>query len=257
MPTTTELLWPQICNEGHYHSGNAVLPPLTVTGMKLWLVDKGVAQGPTTTWLDYSGLGNHVTGVGTPKPVNNSGNVSNLSAYSFNGVDNAFHSSSPPLSFAITQPFTITLVVQNNKPVGATAGTIWTTGNSANNVQNLNLNFQNSGIAQFGWRNDANTVVTTVGTTNLGSGSPHILTVTWDTTTQTLFVDGVSEGTPGTPTGASTFNQMSFGSKWTNAESGWLGGAIGEVLLYDTALSTANRRVVENYLGRKWSVRLT
>ena len=74
-------------------------------------------------------------------------------------------------------------------------------------------------------------------------------------TTSTLTVYGNGLSTGALPiTGTNTMQPISLGRHGDQPANPTLPGAIGEVLVFPSALSTADRQVVERYLGWKWGV---
>ena len=73
--------------------------------------------------------------------------------------------------------------------------------------------------------------------------------------TQEVYTNGVSRGTTtevqtNSNTGVTVGNHQNSSNIWDGA----LDGDVAEILVYDSALSTADRQFVETYLNNKWSV---
>lgn len=75
--------------------------------------------------------------------------------------------------------------------------------------------------------------------------NPHVVTAIFNGASSGLWVDGSSVSTAGPGAGTVT-NGIQLGS------SSSFDGAIGEVLLYSSALGTSDREAVESYLRTKW-----
>ncbi len=90
---------------------------------------------------------------------------------------------------------------------------------------------------------DSNTITT----------NPEIVAITYYNGTSSLFVNGTqatltpSTGTMITPTGGLNIGANSTGS------TPWF-GSIGEIIIYDHLLKTSERKLVEQYLSKKWEI---
>jgi hypothetical protein len=96
-------------------------------------------------------------------------------------------------------------------------------------------------------------------TSNLMPGTvAHIAGVILDGTTVndcTLYLDGTSEQVTGVP---ATVNTQAIGTARIGSVHGVddMHGLIGEVLLYDSALSAADRWRIEGYLAHRWGLQV-
>lgn len=80
-----------------------------------------------------------------------------------------------------------------------------------------------------------------------------IINVTYDLAKRDGYVDGVLKATTPSSNRASTAINNTIGR---TAPGEFLIGSIGEIIIYDRALSTEERKSVENYLSKKWSIKL-
>jgi prepilin-type N-terminal cleavage/methylation domain-containing protein len=85
------------------------------------------------------------------------------------------------------------------------------------------------------------------------STDPEVICGVYNGTNINLFVNGTqdaltpSTGTSNTPTGSLYIGNCSTGNcPWQ--------GLIGEIIIYDHALKTSERKAVEGYLSKKWSI---
>jgi hypothetical protein len=96
------------------------------------------------------------------------------------------------------------------------------------------------------------------GTATRSGGTPdtsiHVLTWVYTGTTASFYIDGVAAYTAQTlNTGTLTLDRMGIGALVRNTISNYLNGKIGDLIVFNTALSDANRESVEAYLTSKWS----
>lgn len=99
------------------------------------------------------------------------------------------------------------------------------------------------------WNNDYNSTGLSPGT------SPHVGAVILNGTALgdcTLYLDGLGEAA----SGGSNVNTSAVGSSKIGSTHGNddMDGRIGEIILYSTALSAADRHKVEGYLAHKWGL---
>ena len=80
-----------------------------------------------------------------------------------------------------------------------------------------------------------------------------IIDVTYDLAKRDGFVDGVLKATTPSSNRASTAINNTIGR---TAPGEFLIGSIGEIIIYDRALSNEERKSVEGYLSKKWSIKL-
>jgi hypothetical protein len=68
-----------------------------------------------------------------------------------------------------------------------------------------------------------------------------------------LWGNGASAGTA-LVVGTNTMQPLSIGRHGNQGSNPTLPGAVAEILVFPSALSTADRQIVERYLGWKWGV---
>jgi len=87
----------------------------------------------------------------------------------------------------------------------------------------------------------------------INPNSTTILGVIQTTSSISLWWNGTSAGSASF-SGINTMQPIVIGRNGAQATGPYLPGAVGEVLVFPTALSTADRQIVERYLGWKWGV---
>lgn len=88
--------------------------------------------------------------------------------------------------------------------------------------------------------------------------SPEVLSIAYDGTTLTMYVNGASS-TISTPTGTMTAPATGLIIGGHDVSTGIIAntvwkGCIGEIIIYDHALKSEERKSVEKYLGKKWGI---
>ena len=87
-------------------------------------------------------------------------------------------------------------------------------------------------------------------------GNAHIHTIRWDGSNAAAYGDGVFFSLTVGSADENTGDRIIIGAR-SNGGGFHLTGDIAEILIYDTALSTANRQENETYLAAKWGITLS
>lgn len=82
----------------------------------------------------------------------------------------------------------------------------------------------------------------------------QIFTFTYNLSTREGFVDGVSKGSVASSNRASTAINNTIGVTYSTE---YMNGQIGEIIIFDRALKTEERKSIEQYLGKKWSIKVS
>ena len=242
-------------------AGEAPFSPADIAGLQLWLdattglYDATTGGSEVTTdgasvarWEDQSGNGYHVTqGTANDQPTLKTSQQNSLNIVRFDGVNDFMLGSA---NFPITGSSNRT-VFTVFKRVDATIRYIVSWGISATGrVQAYSseyfLRFQ----------------ATTKGYTNQGAnGSWTLWSVVGDGSTLNDYDAYFNDGGIATPnatnnTGAAidTGNSALYVGRLSFQSVGFQSGDLAEVLIYDSALSDANREAVRDYLNAKWAV---
>ncbi|MFN5795471.1 MAG: beta strand repeat-containing protein, partial [Bacteroidota bacterium] len=205
----------------------------------------GSENGFISTWYDQSGNGRNITSSSISRqPAIVSGGVVNLRnarpSLVFDGVDDQLLFSAFP-----TTGFT-----------GFSANMLcnWTTiGSAVSNIQAL-LDNNHSGTGFiFQDRPDLTNKPLTMGYTGggpsdvitTGDGNLRVLSMVVNSTSNAGFRDGLNFQTV-SRSGAFLHNNILSIGAWANGPSRYLNGAIPEVLIFPSALSTTDRQTIEN-----------
>jgi len=245
---------PGIKIEGGIDIGSGIsigATPITLYGLQLYLDANNAASysGSGTTWYDLSGNGNDVA-------MQNSGDISYTASgggYFSTGAQGWF--SNPSATTGIpngSTPYTVSTWVQF--PSGWTgrgySPAMVTIGTTATYDQINDFGLDQTGYVYVNW---FGTPLLTSSWTPSAPGSNWANFVSqWDGTTRKIWYNGVLQGsdtigpTLGNTTDVLIGNDY---SGWSN----WLNGNIGQVLIYDRALSqselTTNFNVVRSRYG--------
>lgn len=226
--------------------------PTSLTGCQVWLdgadpAGTGVipGDGVLSTWIDKSGNANHGTAVNNPTYLANQNTVNFTYASSqyYTLPNGAFPFGDTSYSY-----FIICKWNANNGPYGLIGG-----GTAAADQLITIRNVTNANTVGNYWYSDDITTTTTMtpgATTCIGA---FYTTGRGARSVWINFVSGASASPTGFRAQTNTNNTVGAGLV---AFSEYMNGTISEVLVYNSALSTQNRQIVEAYLAQKWGLTL-
>lgn len=227
--------------------------PIDLPGCALWLdaADASTINGTTTVtaWNDKSGNANNTTTIGgSPSYSANFISLNGSSTYLVGPYVNN------------TQTMTMFVIATANFSLGSygyyyrllSVGS--TAANDYNNVAYASI-LHNPNTTQIGgYRNSVS---------NFGSVTTNtvfLIALVYDGTNTINYINGTSVSTAAS-TGTFSTSSYSIGRDVGNTDGGgaytYWPGTVGEVLLYNISLTTAQRQAVEGYLAQKWKVTLT
>jgi hypothetical protein len=241
----------------------AVSSPLDITGCALWLdgADSSAASmtldgTAVSTWKDKSGNGRDFTATSTARPTLTASAINSRSAVTFNGSTSTLTGNTAAQDvirnlagytvFTVLRTATVAAGERLAFGVGATVL--------------FRIGQQDSRPFMGGRRVSADTLESVTGTaSDLSVGAAFIQTASVNHTSQSL--TGLRNGA----TFASDATYMASGSSENVASSvsvgtqaggtyGFWNGDIAEIVVFNTALSTADRARVEAYLAAKWGI---
>jgi len=239
--------------------------PLSIAGCKLWLradTITGLNDGQAlTTWLDESGLGNNATqATAANKPLYKTNIQNGRPVVRFDGVNDFLL---PPANFiASAAGYTFLVAVKYN-----TTGTRYTAFqmsftspevfHAAVEANRVDQSAGNAGKYNCGGRRVSGDNYTSLHGGTLGAGVFAIQAASFNFTTGEVKLyanaSNVASGSlPSTGSASGSFGSA-VGAVY-NFVSNPLYGDIAEILVYDSALPTANRQAVEAYLNAKWAI---
>ncbi len=225
------------------------------SSLKLWVdaadaTTKTLNSTTVSQWSDKSGNASHGTqSTATKQPTNNATGINSRETITFDGSNDAFNlpnnsvliNNAPCSFFCLMKPANLT-GYRSLYCAGPGGGfTAFET-----NGSNLNYYDAADGIHNYNGTATLSTGTTYIFDANLSAGLAGVLT---------LNLNGGNDFTSPATT---------FGSTWGSNPERTIGGTaiatqfwsgdIGEVIIYNTQLSSAERSIVGSYLGAKWGV---
>jgi len=213
----------------------------SIAGCQLWMDASqltGLANAAAlTTFTDLSGAARHATGVTTTRPTyyNSANLINSLPVVRFDATTHKMTT-----GYTVSGAFTIFLVEK-----GVTSVTYARTINNGGGSETcINLAARNSGNNCY------------IGGTNIASyqatplASVHQGCLVATGSVMTYFVDGFQRGSVSAATSITSLGlgatSPSYGTEGSNSD-------VCEIIIYNSALGTTNRQLVETYLRSKWA----
>ena len=231
--------------------------PLDIPGCALWLdaadrTSMTFSGSNVLTWNDKSSLANSITRVGTPTLTTPSN--FKIGGVTFNGTDSYF--SNTTLGVSLTN-YSVFFVCEQTSYIRGTLGILVLTNGNSQDYSSLNT-FVYTSSEQLG----------TPSYLTMGNGAGFFRPAPYSLTPFSVYGD-VTSGTSksiyrnGNLLQTQTFNSLTssvgfvvgarkeLGSATISA---FFSGLIGEVLIYNAALTGPQRQQVEGYLAAKWGL---
>jgi len=217
--------------------------PIVTSNLQLYLDAANTTSypGTGTTWYDLSGNSNNVT-------MQNSGSITYSSTgggYFSTGSNGYFNKSSTTNIPTGNTSYTLSAWVQWGTSWPGAGGIIgigngYGTSNAVNAFRSIG---SPNGLNNYWWGNDLS------GTSSLSPANQWFNAVaTYDGTTRRIYVNG-SQITSGATTGHNvTSSYLTIGLTWPT-QNEYLQGNIGQALIYDRALTTAE--IAQNYAATR------
>jgi len=217
--------------------------PTDIAGIQLWLDSSDASTitevaGAVSQWDDKSGNTRHaIQATGANQPITNSRTINSVNVLDFNGTT---HRMASTFGATLTQPSTIFSV-----GVFDTNNGYFYDGLTTSNRHGYGHSTVNTRVFMFGG------LEVFLATSQVLT--PQIATSIFNTTSSLTYRNGVSllSGNAG----SHTLQGLSIGSRF--APSDYLNGAIGEIIIYNSALSATDINRVGNYLASKWGITWT
>lgn len=230
--------------------------PASITGLVGWYdADRitGLAHGAAvTTWPDLSGTGAHITqGTSGARPTYRVGVANGLPVVRFDGADDRLETSgSHQIVNASTGHWTVFAVMAKTAYSGV-RGVVSgdNVGGSSNRVAQF-LRWNGATSESIGFAGP----VLDAGPTGSGSAF-HIDEAVRNSSDLERLVDGVSNGATAGGALSTAVCGVSVGHATNQGgAAGFHNGDVGEVLLYNVAVSSTDRTAIREYLAEKWGV---
>lgn len=210
--------------------------PTDISGLLVWLKADALSLNDgdaVSSWTDSSGNGTHATqGTALLRPVFKTSILNSLPILRFNGsqyLQTGTFSGGQPATFFAVPKF-------SGSPQFAFDGV---------GASNRNAMWSNSGSRAL-----------YAGSILNGSSATanfEVWSAIFNSTSSTLWVNGTSDATGDIGTQNLT-NGLVVGAAGDPVGGGGLNGDLAEVIIYNSALSSTNRQLVEDYLGAKYGI---
>lgn len=248
---------------GGYSAETQVFNPKMVPSLVLWLDGQdpsanGVVPSNATqiaTWVDKSNIGNNAT----------QGTAGQRPTYSTGALVNGVTRNALQFTRASSQHMQLTTT---SFPTGSGARTEFIVFTTADNLAyepllalgtlagNEIWVMVSGGTSQFTVDGDGSNAVAT--TTSVVNNTTYLFETNYaagaNISATTIFINGVSQAITSAPGVMNTVYGGAFLGSQSNGTSPYLSGLIGEVIMYNSALSVANQTLVRTYLRNKYGV---
>lgn len=243
----------------------AAFSPPDIAGLQLWLKAyeiTGLSDGdPVTTWEDSHTSNNDFTqATAAKKPTYQTNEINGLAVVRFDGTDDIltaanFLSATAGTVFAVvrlTSAITYDKYIIGSADEAGAGSSYW--GLSPADAAGFPF-------SKIQTRISGGTANVIDGSTTISAAAVYLMMWRSTDTAYTLRVDG-NEETVTARSGADNGvwlgdvpgrDNFTLGALKWNAEYGYLKGDLGELVMYDTALSAGNISSVETYLNGRWA----
>ncbi len=207
-----------------------------------------------STWYDINPQqttkGTAAAGASLPAYNISSNSINGLPVLNFDGADNM----AGPLVLTGTSATIFVVAKRNAIVTNQTAFTLYgASANDSDNSASAVIAFEGTGTSLQSFRNS----VGLANFTHPGNNVPYIFTTKFDGTTNNAYLNGVIATTPVTTTGSfNTTNYLVGARYFGSTATTFYNGYIGEIIVYNRALSDFERGQIETYLSKKWSIKL-
>jgi hypothetical protein len=233
--------------------------PLQIPGLKLWLDAMDPAANgtqpsggtPVSSWVDKSGNGNTVTqSNGFFKPLYNSTGFNGKNSITFDGVDDLLQNTSAT-ALGNTNAIFIASDIQTN---GTNKGTFFDY--STNVATNTGINiFVESGGSIHWQSNLFDGIINSASSGTITLPQTKVLYVYNDGANAFIFVNGVQVATVTCGNIVNTGTRVyTVGSLFGGIANYFLKADVGEILAYTPLPTSAQRTLINRYLGNKWGI---
>jgi hypothetical protein len=238
-------------------AGGTPFDPLSIAGCEWWLDASDEAtitdsSGAVSQWDDKSGNSRHATqGTSGERPTTGTRTQNGLNVIDFDGTDDGldytafiFNSTGHTLFFVASSDADPSVHAQLFSE-------------TENGLTEYCLRLTSTGAINYVLVNSAGSVRLNLAGDDFGTSNPVVFTATLDRNEGPVTVrvnDAAEDSTTWTSSGGYSFTAASIGTlPNTNGPRAW-NGWIGEVIVYDTLLDSADQQDVRDYLYSKWGI---
>ena len=238
---------------------SALSVPASVSGGVLWLDASIQASGAVATWEDQFVTGNDaIQATGVEQPISGSSSINGVNVITFDAASaqNLLISSFGSFMSGSDKTCTVFAVLRHTV---ATQQSAWSFGNSASdNAIYAGGTSSTSGKFRALKRDDFNGTIAPIGTNDTTLGDPLIVThaLAADGLTVDTYINGTQDIAAGNiNVSTTTIDEFMIGGIpfAAGATAPW-DGDIGEIIMYNRALSSTEITDVNNYLSPKWGI---
>jgi hypothetical protein len=219
--------------------------PTSIPSCVLWLDGADstrTANIATGVWLDKSGLGSNTTS-NAGSSAFSMGSINGLPAVTFPAASASALRANATLATSTGVTVFLVASTSTNRPAGSRF--------LYGNIGSFDLNMIGT-VFPVSMRFAASGMTSAV-TGNFITTSPFVYSATSTSTVLNAWINGINNAV-GTANPALSITSLTIGNFATPSSTYAFTGQIGEILIYNRTLTTAERQFVEAYLGRKWSV---
>lgn len=239
-------------------------PAAEIDNMVLWLettsdksFDAAEAKNnkSVSTWHDINPTAGTIKSDATQiseseQPTYTSDVFTSLPLLKFDGVNDYMDLPDKTIPYG-NSSYTVFFVSKTNT---LTRGTVLCTYSSTENTSNCFRYTIDSYIINYWWANDLSSYSGSVSTNKL-----QIFSFVYDNTVgRKVYIDGISKSDLLATTNRNSATTPNYISNpaGLNSNVTTLDGYIGEIIVYDRALTTQERQDIEKYLGKKWGIKI-
>jgi hypothetical protein len=235
--------------------------PLIIPGCVGWL-DASDVSTITSSGGSVSSVRNKVNsgvpfiqGVGTDQPTTGTRTINGLNSLDFDGANDYLTANALASLFTgDDKPMTILSACLCDDPTVISQSSIWAVGSSATTTPFYSQVYQNS-LNVANRRDDSSSQVNS-SAAYIAGNNVNCLVFTGTTvssyTNNTTNYSGTSQNT-----GVLTLDRFAIGATIRSTNTNFFNGIIGEVIIYNRALSDSERILVQRYLGNKWGIAIS
>ena len=232
--------------------------PTDIDGCVLWLDGADgssmTLSGTTVTqWNDKSGNGNSTTTT-TGTSTWTASAINGLNAVQFNSA--SWFLGPSVNNGAVVTVFAVGTMTGGNSGTGARTDTLRMVSLATPSVHDYASTLTTCAIIRYGTTTSIYAYRTGTGdlsTGVVGLSTPFIACSQYDGTNHTMYVNGTA-GTPVATSGNFGYTTYGIGCDPALDNTPW-NGFVGEVIIYNAALTTQQRQQVEGYLAAKWGLK--
>lgn len=225
--------------------------PSTITGLIAWFdptTGLSLSGSLVDSWVSRFGPANTVSNTGAARPSYSASGLLSKPCVSFSGTTYLFGAATLAAAIDARAPFTA--IVAHKLASVLSTKTPWSAGNSGAPLDSVRLQSNNTprySATFFGGGSQ-----TTFASTAVASTNPATAALIYDGTNFTFRLDGVAYA-GSTSTKSPVCNIFAIGCYYLSGTASlYHGGVIGDLTIYNSALSAANCAIVETYLRWKY-----